>query len=43
MKKLTQKEIEELMYEDVESNAVNRKEKKKKKKMRNHIYIKESE
>jgi hypothetical protein len=43
MKKLTQQDLENLLNDEADADAVNRKEKKKKNKKRNHIYIKESE
>lgn len=43
MKKLTQQEIEDLIYGESEPDAINSKEKKRKKRKQNHIYSKESE
>ena len=42
MKKLTQQDLENLLNDEADPDAVNHKEKKKKKKKRNHIYNKES-
>ena len=42
MKKLTQQDLENLLNDEADSDAVNRKEQKSKKKIRNHIYNKES-
>mgnify|MGYP001041521014 CR=1 FL=1 len=43
MKKLTAKDLEELIEGEAEIDAISRKERKEKKKKRNHIYNKESE
>ena len=43
MKKLTNRELEELLEGEADPDAVNHKEQKSKKKKRNHIYNKESE
>jgi hypothetical protein len=43
MKKLTQQDLENLLNDEADADAVNRKEQRKKKKKHNHIYNKESE
>ena len=42
MKKLTQQDLENLLSDQADPDAVNHKEQKSKKKKRNHIYNKES-
>ena len=42
MKRLSARELEELVEGEVQSDAINSKEPKRKKKKRNHIYNKES-
>ena len=42
MKKLTSKEVDELIQGNSDADAVNSKERRRKKKKRNHIYNKES-